>query len=187
MVICDACKNYRFYKHSSAQPTTFLPQKILKLFLITESQNGWDLNANHLVPAFSSRATYCLLFRTTSRLLLSISKEGYSTVSLSNLLYHSVTQAGKTHVPHVCSPATHVFQFVPIASCSVTGHHSKEPGFILFVHSALMQFLQSFLFSTLNSPALSFSSLEMCSNPLIIFMVLFWDLSSMFMSLLLSS
>ena len=71
----------------------------------------------------SSRATYCLLFRTTSRLLLSISKEGYSTVSLGNLLYHSVTHAGKTHVPHVFTCNT---RFSVCAHCLLFCHWTPQ-------------------------------------------------------------
>lgn len=50
-----------------------------------------------------------------------------------------------------------VFQSVPIASCSGTGHHWREPGSVLFAPS-LQLFMgtdkipQSLLFSRLNSP-----------------------------------
>jgi len=59
-----------------------------------------------------------------------------------------------------------VFQFVPIASSPVPGHHRKEPGSLFFTSSLQMfvcidEISLSLFFSRLNNPcSLSFSSQE---------------------------
>jgi len=84
-----------------------------------------------------------------------------------------------------------VFQFVPIASGPVTGHHWKQPGCILFAPSfrvfiyadeippdpSLLQAEQSLL-------PQPFLIQERCSGSFIILVALHWTLSSMSMSLL---
>jgi len=73
------------------------------------------------------------------------------------------------------SPA---FQLVPIASCSVTANHWKEPGSILFAPSfrylyTLIRSTLSLLFYRLNSPKCpSLSSYERCCSPFITFVAI---------------
>ena len=83
-----------------------------------------------------------------------------------------------------------MFQFVPIASGPVTGHHRAEPGSIYL--APLLQVLintdeipLSLLFSRLNSlSSFSLSSQESCSCPFVSLVARRWTLSSMSMSLL---
>lgn len=80
----------------------------------------------------SSRATQSRLSRTMSRQILSLprSTEGDATTTLGNVCRCSVTCTVKKcflmfRQSFLC------FLFVPMASCPVTGHYWKEPGFIL--------------------------------------------------------
>jgi len=71
---------------------------------------------------------YGRLHRKASRRFLNISREGDSTTSLDCLSQLSHSQ--RKVVSHVQMEHP-VFQFVPIASCAITGNHQKELGPIL--------------------------------------------------------
>ena len=78
------------------------------------------------------------------RLLHSISKNEYLKTSQSNLCQCSVTLTVQKHF--LMLRAT-VFQFVAIASGPVTGHHWKDPGYVVFAPS-----LQVFIYINKISP-----------------------------------
>ena len=90
---------------------------------LTDSQSGWGRkggSGGQLVqpPAQAGPP------RATSRRLLNISKDGESTTSLGNLCQCLVTSHSQKVFPDVQREPP-VFQFVPIASCPVTGYHWK--------------------------------------------------------------
>lgn len=83
-----------------------------------------------------------------------------------------------------------LIQFVPIASCAVTGHQREEPDSACFTYSHwayvhIDQTLLSLCFSRLNNPS-SFSLYlyARCSSFLIVFIALHWTHSSKCLSLL---
>lgn len=75
-----------------------------------------------------------------SRWLSNTSKDGEFKTLLGNLCLYLVTLTVKKcflmfrlcFSISVCSETQSVLQFVPIASCPVTGHHWKEPGSTFF-------------------------------------------------------
>ena len=86
-----------------------------------------------------------------SRWLLNISKDG----ELHNLPGQPVPVLGHPHSKKVFSDVqkeSPVFQFVPIDSCPVTRHHSKESGSVFFAPS-----LQVFIYIN-RIPPRAFSS-----------------------------
>ena len=125
------------YKPSSV-PTHSLPESpVLKLcswntlypqgFTVTEGLTLEGTSGGHLVQSsYSSRAAQSWIPRTVSRCLWKISKVRKSTVFLGNLSQCSVTLRVKKFFSDVQREPP-VFQFAPIASGPITGHHWKQP------------------------------------------------------------
>ena len=105
-----------------------------------ESQNCGDWKAPLEViwsnPLCSIRATQATLHRmgSLSIWLLNISIDGDSTTLLGNLCQCLVTLTVKTVFPDVQREPP-VFQFTPIASGPVTGHHREKPGSVFCAFS----------------------------------------------------
>lgn len=111
--------------------------------IITEFQKQQRLTqsygGHHAQTPSLSRATSSQLPRTVSRFLLSIFEDGDSTASLGELWQCLVNlKVGKVFSDVQTEPP--VFYFVLVASCPVTGHIWKVPGFTFFPPSWYLYF-----------------------------------------------